>query len=362
MIMLEEWKVVEGWNGKYEVSNTAKVRNTYTGAEVAQVLTGIPQYKYVNLRNKEEHKLVRVHRLVAIAFLPNPDDLPMTDHIDRDKMNNHLSNLRWIDNSGNQRNLDKSVYFGSVHIKEFVDKYDSPEAAYKHILSSIGKGITKEIAVAKYEEYLDYGMCRRKVVWDGEEFYLVDLCIKYSVDYETIRCRLGQGWDLWNAIYNISSNNPNSFEVQGNLSVGHWFPSKTYFSILHSNSLLKYVDEGLKYEDILSKDGKDYLRQTVRGVYGTIKELCEYFETSEGAVNTNIIKKGMTLEEALFAPRQRVKRMSVNGVYNSPKYWYESFGINAKRANGWKSTNNKTFKETFEHYGVDTSEMIISTV
>ena len=73
-------------------------------------------------------------------------------------------------------------------------------------------------------------------------------------------------------------------------------------------------------------------------------------------------KKGKSLEEALTTPRQRVKRLSINGVYNSPKYWYESFGIDPKTANGYKSKYGKTFKETFEHYGVDVSEMVISIV
>lgn len=123
----------------------------------------------------------------------------------------------------------------------------------------------------------------------------------------------------------------------------------------------RLIREGKYLEDILEWDGKDHLRQTVLGVTGTIKELCRYFEVSEGAVSTNMTKKGMTLEEALKSPRQRVKRLAINGVYNSPKYWYESFGINPKRANGWKANKEgRTFKETFEYFGVDTSNMDIS--
>jgi hypothetical protein len=53
----------------------------------------------------------------------------------------------------------------------------------------------------------------------------------------------------------------------------------------------------------------------------------------------------MTLEEALFAPRQRVKKLGINGVYNTPKQWCESFGIDPKLFSTWKSRKKKSFKE-----------------
>jgi len=47
--MVEVWKVVEGYDGKYEVSNLGEIRNIWDGVSVAKVVTGIPQYYYVNL-------------------------------------------------------------------------------------------------------------------------------------------------------------------------------------------------------------------------------------------------------------------------------------------------------------------------
>ena len=67
--MIEEWKVVEGYS-RYKVSDQAIIWDTEKDLEVAQVLTGIPQYYYVNMqRDDGERKLVRVHRLVAKAFV-----------------------------------------------------------------------------------------------------------------------------------------------------------------------------------------------------------------------------------------------------------------------------------------------------
>lgn len=363
---MEEWKEVEGWNGKYKVSTDGKVWNTITDVETAQVLTGVPQYKYVNLRLDGAHKLVRVHRLVAEAFIENPDNLPMVDHIDRDKMNNHVSNLRWVDGSGNNRNTEASIFFGDVHFKEFVKKYDNPDAAYGHIFRNLNLGFSQEEALDKYHEYLEQGWNRRKVEWNGEDVYLTRLCEEYNRDYSNVSQKLQDGWDIWNAVLNIRPDWCFSFEVVDSKGVGHWYRDNLMFEETHPNCLGVYkrlFSEGKNLDEVLAYDGKDHLRQTIGGFTGTIIELCEHFGVSLSALDVNMNRKGMTLEEALFAPRQRVKRLGINGVYNTPKYWYESFGIDPKRANGWKANKEgRTFKETFEYFGVDTSEMVISIV
>ena len=52
-------------------------------------------YKVVTLKNPNGIKICLVHRLLAINFIENPNNLPEIDHIDRDKTNNNLNNLRW---------------------------------------------------------------------------------------------------------------------------------------------------------------------------------------------------------------------------------------------------------------------------
>lgn len=53
------------------------------------------RYKRVNLYHNGEKQYASIHRLVALHYIPNPDNLPTVDHIDRDRYNNHKSNLRW---------------------------------------------------------------------------------------------------------------------------------------------------------------------------------------------------------------------------------------------------------------------------
>jgi len=63
------------------------------------------RYKEVKLyREDGSYKIFKLHRLLALHYIPNPNNYPQVDHIDRDKSNNHISNLRWVDASMNQQN------------------------------------------------------------------------------------------------------------------------------------------------------------------------------------------------------------------------------------------------------------------
>lgn len=104
--MTEIWKDVKGYEGLYQVSNMGRVRS------VARVVTWKNQqtksyksrmmkirekngYRVVSLYKNHKSKDNRVHRLVADAFIENPNNLPFINHIDEDKSNNKVDNLEW---------------------------------------------------------------------------------------------------------------------------------------------------------------------------------------------------------------------------------------------------------------------------
>lgn len=95
----EEWRDVVGFEGYYQVSNLGNVRRnkkgygTYIGRMLTQNISN--GYCHVWLCNGTYEYNKTVHRLVAQAFIPNPENKPCVDHIDGNRTNNHISNLRW---------------------------------------------------------------------------------------------------------------------------------------------------------------------------------------------------------------------------------------------------------------------------
>lgn len=93
----EPSKIIEGYNNKYIITKSGKVYNNITGIEMKQ--KDSYGYRVVALRkftnNKSEQKLYKIHRLVAEAFISNPNHYPVVNHIDGDKTNNNVENLEW---------------------------------------------------------------------------------------------------------------------------------------------------------------------------------------------------------------------------------------------------------------------------
>lgn len=94
-----KWKDIEGYEGLYQVSNTGKVRSlNYNKTGQKKILKlGIEKrgYKHVTLYKNNKRKIFKVHRLVAQAFISNPNNYPCVNHKDENPSNNHVSNLEF---------------------------------------------------------------------------------------------------------------------------------------------------------------------------------------------------------------------------------------------------------------------------
>jgi hypothetical protein len=104
----EEWKPIEGFRGKYEVSNIGRVKsNNYHREKREKILkpyTDTGGYYMVNLCFKGVRYPSRVHRLVANTFIPNPENKPYIDHVDTNRTNNRIENLKWCTMKENHQN------------------------------------------------------------------------------------------------------------------------------------------------------------------------------------------------------------------------------------------------------------------
>ena len=93
MIEVETFVKIEGFEN-YEVSNLGKVRNIKSGIMLKPKLT---EYGYLRhgLYKNNKQKYLFLHRIIATAFIDNPEGKPCVNHIDENKLNNNLSNLEW---------------------------------------------------------------------------------------------------------------------------------------------------------------------------------------------------------------------------------------------------------------------------
>ena len=105
--MPEIWKDIVGYEGLYQVSNLGNVKSLhYRNKKIHHILSPRKHhtgYLMVSLTSNRKAKCFNVHRLVAIAFIPNPNDLPCVNHKDGNKHNNNVSNLEWVTHQQNTR-------------------------------------------------------------------------------------------------------------------------------------------------------------------------------------------------------------------------------------------------------------------
>jgi hypothetical protein len=141
----DEWDEVIGYEGLYHINRNGDIYScTYNKCMKHNIDES--GYLFVSLHSKgnPKHK-GRIHRLLAIQYIPNPDDLPEVDHIDRNKQNNDLSNLRWVTHSENMLNRKDSLHLKTA---EQIEDRTLKIREYKKIKA-------REYALKKKENHIE---------------------------------------------------------------------------------------------------------------------------------------------------------------------------------------------------------------
>lgn len=164
--MNEKWKPVDGFEGFYEVSDSGDIRNK-DGAMLSPY-KGKGGYIVYDLRGNGKRKMSYLHRILAKAFILNPNNSPFINHKDGNKTNNDLNNLEWCTA---QENMDHAIQTGLFKPKPLLGGEDSIASKLtwekvRYIRSEISNGRThlslaKELGVSKGT----IGFIHRKETW-----------------------------------------------------------------------------------------------------------------------------------------------------------------------------------------------------
>ena len=133
--MTEIWKTVAGYGGRYSVSSEGRVYSSHNKGSYLKDVISVDGYARVSLSENNKRTLTSTHRLVAFAFIPNPEDKPTVNHKDGCKLNNCVGNLEWATNSEQIRHAidtglmtrphgkEAKAYRGPIDVYNLEDKY-----------------------------------------------------------------------------------------------------------------------------------------------------------------------------------------------------------------------------------------------
>ena len=154
--MIEIYKTIEGFPN-YQVSNLGNVKSiNYRHTNKEKVLNPSLRRNYysVQLYNKNGLKVCNIHRLVAEAFIPNPNNLPIVNHKDENKLNNYAENLEWCSQKYNCNYGERNEKIGN-RVRKKITQYSKKGEKIKEWRSLIDASKTLNISIS------DISLCCR---------------------------------------------------------------------------------------------------------------------------------------------------------------------------------------------------------
>lgn len=201
----EIWKDISGYEGLYQVSNLGRVKRlagiSIKGKDIKERILTVSNHKgylMITLYKDKKQKTYRIHRLVAEAFIPNPDNKPEVDHINTIRDDNRVENLRWVTKSENMSNPitkerssevrsgENSYWYGKHLPEETRQKISEQKSGEKHHMW--GKHHTED-AKRRISETLKTKKIKQAkgVVCDGTFYPRMTLCAKfYNEKHQTM--------------------------------------------------------------------------------------------------------------------------------------------------------------------------------
>ena len=157
--MKEIWADIDGYNGKYRVSTLGNVKSLHGKGRLLKPYRG-KYYWTVRIIKDGKYKTHRIHRLVALAFIHNPENKPNINHINFDRDDNQADNLEWCTQG---ENIWHTVRHGR----------NNPTIGETHPCAKL-----KESDVLKIRKMIKFGMPKRKVarIYNVSNVTIIGIC------------------------------------------------------------------------------------------------------------------------------------------------------------------------------------------
>jgi len=130
-----DWKWIDGYENLYKICKNGDIISCkFNKEKILKPTINSRGYLHVTLYKNNKRKNLKIHRLIALHFIDNPNNYQIVDHVNQNRVDNRIENLRWITHSGNNRNSKnrgeylKGVSFDKRHNKFVAQIYID----YKH--------------------------------------------------------------------------------------------------------------------------------------------------------------------------------------------------------------------------------------
>lgn len=152
--MVDTFEYIKGYENLYKINKNGEIWSCIYG-KIMKTKISDDKYKVLSLHKEKGRYKTSVHRLLALQYIDNPENHPEVDHIDRNRQNNSLDNLRWVTKVQNMNNMFKNLSNLNeeelLERKEKIKKYKT-EWAKKDRLSK-GVPVKAEMCKTKDPEY-----------------------------------------------------------------------------------------------------------------------------------------------------------------------------------------------------------------
>ncbi len=185
--MNSEWKDIEGFEGLYKVNRNGDVLSLvgwngkqYINRErILKPTLTTTGYQKVDLKRDGKRKSLKLHRIVAMAFIPNPNNYPIINHIDGNPLNNSIENLEWCTQKHNCKHAyDTGLRKRKLNEANVVEEYCKSDK-------------TSATKVARRFNATTSSVCR---VLKQNNIAITRNPSKYGIDLETIKAELDAGY------------------------------------------------------------------------------------------------------------------------------------------------------------------------